>query len=614
MWLGLMSVKERNSVLEKCHDILWNGGALDPLSAWEQLVMILLVWKNLENGHKSESEVSELAHEVAEKIDAMVTHERGNLNFGIRKSNESQVVQGMRIIKDIPPNEIGSAAAKEVMLSGFLRHGLGQYFTPLFARNLIVSMIPPSPGMKVGDYCMGTGGFLRAALEHEPDIQIFGCDISENLWKLVTAEFNYINSFNGHFANVDSLLKWDCSKYEKHDWLQPDFLDRAYTNPPFGFKDCSEDILDNFVLGKGRKKQTTEALLLERHIQSLAPGGMLGIVLPDSIASNFGTMDVRKFILGLLGTTNTLKAVISLPTHTFHHSDTCTQASIFIIENSPPPASHDVFMAKLEHVGYDSRGNECESQVDEVLERWHSFVKNGYFEEDDLAFTRKSTDLDDRMTPSRLRQLRVPKGWVTDSISSICSEEPRSGRTAGKKDYDSTGCKLLKVRDLTGKGIDWSRDDKGRVSDTFFDRSNKGHLQEGDIVIITAAHHRGYIGKDIDMIENIPDEYVGRLMCVGEIMRIRVDPEKIEPRFVLNWLRTKQAYQAIQDSIRGQTAHLYPIDVGKIEIPFPPNMNEMIRFQQIFDSQVDAQRRKSEAVTDSASATKAFIQLWDDLA
>jgi hypothetical protein len=217
------------------------------------------------------------------------------------------------------------------------------------------------------------------------------------------------------------------------------------------------------------------------------------------------------------------------------------------------------------------------------------------------------------MTVVRSRKIKLPNNWISKTLSNLCLVDLECGRTAGKKDYSDGGCKLLKVRDLTGKGIDWSRDEKGRVSDKFFGKSTKGHLQNGDIVIITAAHHGSYIGKTVDIIENIPEEFSGRLMCTGEIMKIRVDPEIIEPRFVLNWLRTEEGYQVIQDCIRGQTAHLYPRDVCKIEIPYPSNVKEMKIFQQIFDLEADAQRRKFKAEKDLADSLQLFFDKWGKL-
>ena len=600
-----MSVVDRNSVLQRCHQILWGGGALDPLAAWEQLTLILIAWKELKKDSKAFNNPDKI-NNIQSKIENLLSNELKKYNFSKRNSTDDDIRQILDEIDDISPEELNSGDAKESMLDGFLRHGLGQYFTPLFARTLTVKMIPPKPGMKVGDYCMGPGGYLREATKEENKIVVYGCDISEKLWKQTSAEFNLLSEIKGEFACVNSLLNWNCKEYNDHNWLKPNFLDRAYTNPPFGSDIDTKEILGNFELGKGKKKQTSEALLLERHIDSLVPGGMLGIVLPDSILSNFGNEHVREFILKK----TTLRAVISLPTHTFQHSDTCAKASILIIEKQTPPSSHSVFMAKLEDIGYDSRGYSTDSQVDEVLVSWESFVENGHFEENDLVFTKKSTELVDRMVAVRSKEIKLPKNWISKPLSELCLDVLECGRTAGKKDYSNNGCKLLKVRDLSGKGIDWSRDDKGRVSDKFFKKSAKGHLQNGDIVIITAAHHGSYIGKDVDIIENIPDEFSGRLMCTGEIMKIRVNPEIIEPRFVLNWLRTEEGYQVIQDCIRGQTAHLYPRDVCKIKIPYPPNDKEMKRFQQIFDLEADAQSRKFNAERDLEESLQLFFDEW----
>ena len=62
-------------------------------------------------------------------------------------------------------------------------------------------------------------------------------------------------------------------------------------------------------------------------------------------------------------------------------------------------------------------------------------------------------------------------------------------------------------------------------------------------------------------------------------MVLRVNPEHIDPYYVLLFLKTQDGYKAIQSCIRGQTAHIYPKDIKNIKVPMPAKND----FEQIKD-------------------------------
>jgi len=141
-------------------------------------------------------------------------------------------------------------------------------------------------------------------------------------------------------------------------------FDIVVTNPPFGTKAVIDDpdILSQFEIwtfeSKAKRKSLPpEQLFIERCLQFLKPGGILGMVAPDSILSNPGLAWIRKWIL--------LKAYvlasIDLPTETFEPS-TGTQTSILILRKKYPEEQklqkdYEIFMAIPEKVGHDRRGN-----------------------------------------------------------------------------------------------------------------------------------------------------------------------------------------------------------------------------------------------------------------
>lgn len=156
------------------------------------------------------------------------------------------------------------------------------------------------------------------------------------------------------------------------------------SNPPFGSKIPikGEHILGQFDLGhRWRKEQhgggpakwikssalqisaPPERLFIERCIQFLKPGGRLAIVLPDSILGNPGLDYVRAWLF------NKTKIIASVDLHadTFQPRNG-TQTSILILQKKTQneiiaeqeqgmSRPYNIFMAAVEKVGHDKRGN-----------------------------------------------------------------------------------------------------------------------------------------------------------------------------------------------------------------------------------------------------------------
>ena len=156
------------------------------------------------------------------------------------------------------------------------------------------------------------------------------------------------------------------------------------------------------------------------------------------------------------------------------------------------------------------------------------------------------------------------KGKKTVRISEVCVDV-FTGSTPSKQSYKTSGHKILKVRDLTGSGINWNYIERGFVSEEFFNKS-KAKIQNDDILFISSAHHPKYIGKKIDIVSMIPKKYENKVTCVAELLVIRINKKLIDPYLVLSFLKTDLGYRSIQACRRGQTAHIYPKDIRNIKI------------------------------------------------
>jgi len=138
--------------------------------------------------------------------------------------------------------------------------------------------------------------------------------------------------------------------------------------------------------GKVTKSLPQEVVFLNRCLEFLAPGGRMGIVLPDGVLANSSMQDVRDWILRWAR----LKAVVSLPQETFAPYGAGVKTSVVFLEKREHPlhqgeedagtwtryeyafdaegqiranaivnkgsADYPVYMARMDSIGYDARG------------------------------------------------------------------------------------------------------------------------------------------------------------------------------------------------------------------------------------------------------------------
>ncbi|MEI6514616.1 MAG: restriction endonuclease subunit S [bacterium] len=98
------------------------------------------------------------------------------------------------------------------------------------------------------------------------------------------------------------------------------------------------------------------------------------------------------------------------------------------------------------------------------------------------------------------------------------------------------------------------------------DRPRKldGQLGSHDLLFCDAAHTKNYIGKEICYSHKQDGIFPST-----EVMVITVDRKKIPASYVRAYLLTKVGYVQLQSTIRGISAHSYPADVARLEIPVP---------------------------------------------
>lgn len=226
--------------------------------------------------------------------------------------------------------------------------------------------------------------------------QYFGFDLNPDLVKATKMNMVMNNDGSGNILQVNSLLPpqmWPDdfrSRLANALGIQSDSIinhrtinlfDVIVTNPPFGSKIPIRDdyILEQFELAHSWKRDKDsgqwimadslqssvppEILFVERCTQFLKEGGRMGIILPDSILGSPSLGYIRQWIL----VNHTVIASIDLTPDTFQPHNG-TQTSILILQKKTQKqkdseamnqhlASYKIFMACIDRVGHDRRGN-----------------------------------------------------------------------------------------------------------------------------------------------------------------------------------------------------------------------------------------------------------------
>lgn len=268
-----------------------------------------------------------------------------------------------------------------------------------------------SASMGIGrkDWDSDTARVFQERISEMAATGFFGFDLNPDLVKATKMNMVMNNDGSGNILQTNSLLpphEWSDefktqlaealhikkSELRSHESLE--FFDVIVTNPPFGSKIPikDENILKQFQLAhiwendrasgawlmtdRLQSSVPPEILFIERCTQFLRPGGRMGIVLPDSILGSPGLGYIREWLI----LNHRIVASIDLHVDTFQPHNG-TQTSVLFLqkktaeqkmeeERTGRMADYNIFMAMVEKVGHDKRGNPLfkrDAQGNEIL-------------------------------------------------------------------------------------------------------------------------------------------------------------------------------------------------------------------------------------------------------
>ena len=213
-----------------------------------------------------------------------------------------QMWQGLRLKTDEQNQFLGDMF--EFFLDNGIKQSEGQFFTPLPICKFIVSSLPlaqkiegNSEPLKVIDYACGSGHFLneyayqikKVVPEQKRDLyysQIIGIEKEDRLAKVAKVA--------AYMHGQEQIKILDADALAAHPEIPPKSFDVLIANPPFAVEGFLQTLSDTdkeryqLIQATGENSNTNniECFFLERIHHLMAPGGIVGVIVPSSILSN----------------------------------------------------------------------------------------------------------------------------------------------------------------------------------------------------------------------------------------------------------------------------------------------------------------------------------------
>lgn len=207
---------------------------------------------------------------------------------------------------------------------------LDQYYTPITIGEFITNLC--DKGKSLIDPACGSGDL---AINYQGNITLW--DISPEIIEI--CKFNYELQEKKYTIECTNSLINDVSNT----------FDYCVLNPPFGTSTVITDpaVLNQYELGKNKKKEEIGILFIEKGIRLLKDNGIIFIILPNGYLGNNtkNTKQLREYLQEYQ-----ILAIIELPNHTFIRSGTGVSTSLLILKKTKP--THKFIVHQIQNIGY----------------------------------------------------------------------------------------------------------------------------------------------------------------------------------------------------------------------------------------------------------------------
>ncbi len=502
----------------------------------------------------------------------------------------------------------------EVFMGNVARGQNGQFFTPQNAVRLLVDLVDLDPEWVIADPACGSGSFLGTAAglaiakglnPCEAGDKVIGIEKDKYLVSLAKTRLALLTGMQPRIHHGDSLA-WT----ESSDGLPPLSelqVDVVLTNPPFGAKivAATKDVQQKFQLGwrwklqkdSDQYKRTAElqtrvapqVLFVERCLSLIKPGGLLGIVVPESLI----TSKSHSYVVSFLRKYAEIRAVVGMPEDLFKTSGsggTHTKTCLLVAQKHGPlvKMSKSVFMAEARRCGNDSRGRKgvYHDDLPDISTRSsqeHSNDHLGYWLETDKIV-------------GNILSPRYYDPEVTESLNSLSHSHElinvgdlvdqgvlaiSTGNEVGKSAYGTGDIPFVRTSDISNWEI--KLDPKHCVAESYYAKyAIKQDVRPDDILMVRDGTY--LIGTCA-----IVTKYDAKILFQSHILKIRVkEPSAISPYLLLATLSSEpvrrqiQAKRFTQDIIDSLGDRL-----REVILPLPKDSEQRVRVTEMVRRAID---------------------------
>lgn len=578
-----MTPQTLSTVYESAHNVMRNTDGLQPQEAFDELLKYMLFKQcnektsqqvhltrqlNLSGGfHYGGSESAKQIRELfAEYLSQFTPSARDAWSDTNIRLSDDALLSVHHLFSEIELSTIdidARSAALRMFLSPELRRGLGIYLTPDEVVRCVVQAAAPPNDAVVFDPACGSGTFLVEVAKYwkENDLpvkgKLLGGDINSRMVLIADLNLGYRDSVDFECRVSDAI-----TPRSMNDWPPLNSVDFIFTNPPFGVYVDYEALSNLAVNSRGKgAKLPSEVIFIERCLRWLKPGGLLSVVVPRSVLTN-ATLHEARCALDELGV---MEGVMNLPPETFTATGTQTNTSVLFIrkrdlglDNKKNILTH---VLDVSNVGFDSTGRTRKgSELPDAGAAMRKAILDGKGVDPIV-----SLEISSKHSVSKyITTLNESRGGEDFVRLGDLVELAETGRTPARTSYADSGAFIVKVGNLTGHGIDWTPRDRNFVNPKSV--SDRLTVQPGDILLTSSAHNPIYIARKVDIVGDIPIHVGKSITFVGEVLRLRARPDRIDPFQLLAILRHPSTKEDIRQLIRGQTAHLKPSDLLELRV------------------------------------------------
>ena len=201
----------------------------------------------------------------------------------------------------------------EFFLDNGIKQSEGQFFTPLPICKFIVSALPlaqkikenPEP-LKAIDYACGSGHFLNEyAYQIKPLVEKQERDVSDYYSQITGIEkedrLAKVAKVAAYMHGQEQIKILDADALAIHPEISQGSYDILVANPPFAVEGFLQTLSDadkeqyQLIQATSENSNTNniECFFLERIYHLMAPGGLVGVIVPSSILTNTETVHNR---------------------------------------------------------------------------------------------------------------------------------------------------------------------------------------------------------------------------------------------------------------------------------------------------------------------------------